>query len=135
MMGRADRHFGPVINGKLTEIDKFGTRGIPPIYADIRRMAEFIESRGIRFWRMRPGDSLLEAGGDLIYCLAAEDEEYLVYFVNGGAASLRVPGGEAEWFNPRSGETREKTAVPEGRISFTAPDAEDWVLYIKVPQF
>jgi hypothetical protein len=133
MMGRADRHFGPVINGRFTEIDKFDTKDIPPIYADIRRMAEFTESRGIRFWRMRPGDCLLDAGDKLIYCLAAEDEEYLIYFVNGGTASLTIPGGEAEWYNPRCGESRGKRAVPGGRVSFTAPDAEDWVLYIKIP--
>jgi hypothetical protein len=130
-MGRADRHFGPVIQGKLTEIEKFGTEGIPPIYPDIRRMAEFVESRGIGFWRMRPNDRLLDAGDAMIYCLAAEEEEYVVYFVNGGTAALRLPSAEAEWFNPRTGEGGPKNRVEPGKVSFTAPDSNDWVLYIK----
>jgi hypothetical protein len=130
-MGRADRHFGPVINGKLMEIEKFGTQGIPPIYPDIRRMAEFVETRGIRFWRMRPNDRLLDAGDAMIYCLAAEQEEYVVYFVNGGTAALRLPPAEAEWFNPRTGESVQKTKTAPGTVSFTAPDGDDWVLYIK----
>jgi hypothetical protein len=131
-MGRADRHFGPVINGKLMEIEKFGTNGIPPIYQDIRRMAEFVESRKLRFWRMRPNDRLLEnTGNALIYCLAAEDEEYVIYFVNGGTASLDLPEAEAEWYNPRTGEAILKSIIPSGKVSFNAPDSDDWVLYIK----
>jgi hypothetical protein len=130
-MGRADRHFGPVIQGKLTEIEKFGTQGIPPIYPSIKIMAEFVENRGIRFWRMRPSDRLLDAGDALIYCLAAEDEEYVIYFVQGGAASLSIPGGTTEWFNPRTGETAQKARHAGGRAAFTAPDKDDWVLYIR----
>jgi hypothetical protein len=130
-MGRADRHFGPVIGGRLVECEKFGTDGIPPIYADIRRMAEFVEGRGVRFWRMRPSDRLIRGGDGLVYCLAAEKEEYIVYFVNGGTVSIELPPqGEflGEWFNPRTGQAGEKTEIKAGSV--TAPDGDDWVLYV-----
>jgi hypothetical protein len=129
-MGRADRHFGPVIGGKLVEIEKFGTDGIPPIYRDIRRMARFIEENGVRFWRMAPNDRLIDDGGDMIYCLAAEDEEYVIYFVRGGTARLAAPEGTSRWFNPRTGESTAPAAVEAGNVSFEAPDGDDWVLHI-----
>ena len=130
-MGRADRHFGPIIDGVLTEPSKFDVEGIPPIYPDIRRLSEFVESRAIRFWRMSPGDDLIEGGDGLVYCLAAEDEEYVIYFTNGGTISVRLPDSKAEWYNPRTGEVLGMTEAAQGSVSFTAPDNDDWVLYIK----
>jgi hypothetical protein len=134
MMGRADRHFGPVIDGKLVEIEKFGTDGIPPIYADIRRMAKFIDDNHVRFWRMVPCDRVIQAGQAQIYCLAAEDEEYVIYFVNGGTVKLTVPTGTALWYNPRTGENGKPADILSGDAEFTAPDSEDWVLYLRASQ-
>jgi hypothetical protein len=130
VMGRADRHFGPVIAGKLVESEKFNTPGIPPIYADMRRMAEFVENRDVRFWRMRPSDDLIDAHGSLIYCLAAKDEEYVVYFVNGGKATLEMPASSYEWFDPRTGEIASAERVESGTHTLEAPDGDDWVLHI-----
>ncbi|WP_161606063.1 DUF5060 domain-containing protein [Microlunatus speluncae] len=129
-MGRCDRHYPTVIDGRLGESVKFGLDGVPPIYGDIRRQVEFIESRGVRFWRMRPNDRLINSGDDLVYCLAAEDDEYLIYFVTGGSATLTAPTSRAEWFNPRTGESHATVDVAAGEQSFTAPDAEDWVLHL-----
>lgn len=130
-MGRADRHFGPVIDGQLVESEIFGFEGVPVIYEDMKRLADFVEDRKIAFERMRPNDSLL--GGvtdeDMIFCLAAEGEEYVVYFVNGKTAELTLPAAEYEWYNPRTGESKGKAALEAGCHKFTAPDEEDWVLY------
>jgi len=129
-MGRADRHFGLVADGQLVESEKFKIDGIPPIYADLRRMKDFITSRQIRFWRMRPSDDLLDVQEGLVFCLAAREEEYLLYFVHGGKVSLTIPEVDFEWYNPRTGETAGKGFTIAGLKSFTAPDGEDWVLYL-----
>lgn len=130
-MGRCDRHYPMIVGDKLGESVKFGLDGVPPIYEDIRRQSEFIDSRGVKFWRMRPNDRLISTPDDLVYCLAAEDEEYVLYFVEGGTAELTAPVGHGEWFNPRTGESHETFAVAAGAQSFTAPDTEDWVLHLR----
>ncbi|MFC0680187.1 DUF5060 domain-containing protein [Lysobacter korlensis] len=129
-MGRSDRHYPAVIGDRLGESVKFGLDGVPPIYEDIRRQVEFVESRALRFWRMRPNDRLLTTDDD-VFCLAAEDEEYVVYFPNGGTASLVAPEGTGEWFNPRTGESHSTLDVTAGDQAFTAPDDEDWVLHLR----
>ena len=131
IMGRADRHFGTVIDGKFVESEKFGFDGAPAIYADLKRMKDFIEARGVRFWRMRPNDDLLlGAEHRLIYCLAAKDEEYLIYYLFGGKIQIDLPAADYEWFNPRTGETLSKGHVAAGKNEFEAPDKEDWMLHI-----
>lgn len=136
-MGRADRHFGPVIDGRLIESEIFGFEGIPVIYEDIRRLAEFIESRKVKFWRMSPSDHLLKKGSeeDMIYCLAEEKKEYIVYFARGGSAELKLSDCRAEWYRPATGESEAHIRCEEGNNRFTAPDNDDWVLYIKAGEF
>lgn len=130
IMGRADRHFGLVEDGRMIESAKFKVDGVPPIYDDLRRIAEFIETRRVRFWRMKPDDELIDAKGDLVFCLAAQDEEYVLYYVHGGQASLNIPAADFEWFNPRTGESAGKGYSAAGPKVFAAPDTEDWVLHI-----
>lgn len=130
-MGRSDRHYPMVVDGRLGESVKFEIDGVPPIYEDIRRQAEFVETRNVRFWRMRPNDRLLETDADLVYCLAAEGEEYVLYYAHGGAATLTAPAGTAEWYNPRTGESHSVATLEAGRQTFTAPDDEDWVLHLR----
>lgn len=128
-MGRADRHFGIMADGKFVESEKFGVEDIPPIYPDIHRLAEFVEKDDVRFWRMRPSDELLGKESSLVFCLAAEGEEYVLYFVNGGRASLHLPACCGRWYNPRTGEfLAEKQAC--GTALFEAPDEGDWVLHL-----
>lgn len=128
-MGRSDRHFGTVIDGRLVETDTFGLPGEPPIYPDIRRLSDFVAQSGVRFWRMHPADELLDEGGSLAFCLAAPGEEYVVYLVGGGSVSLRLPDGRATWYNPRTGVFSDAGRTA-GDTRFTAPDGEDWVLRI-----
>ncbi len=133
MMGRVDRHY-PVADGaRLYESKLFALAGDPPIYADLARMAEFVEGSGLAWWRMEPSDGLLVEASNLVYCLAEAGREYLVYYAAGGSAGLRLPRGPfaVSWFNPRTGETTERPAVAGGGLErFAAPDAEDWVLHV-----
>jgi hypothetical protein len=53
------------------------------------------------------------------------------YFVNGGATELRLPDAMAEWFNPRNGEVIRQWSIEGGKTGFSAPDNDDWILYIR----
>ena len=128
-MGRADRHFGPVVEGKFVESEKFGLKGLPPIYGDIARLGAFVREDDVRFWRMRPDDEAIWTGDDLVFCLAAEGEEYVLYFVNGGTATVTIPDCRCRWYNPRTGEFGTEFKVC-GDASFAAQDNQDWVLHL-----
>lgn len=129
-MGRVDRHFGVAQQGRLVESDLFQCGNPPPIYGDLRRMRQFVESGKIRYWRMRPCDELLTDVKGIVHCLAKPDEEYVLYFASGGAATLKLPQCMLEWFNPRTGERRTEIC-PEGPHAIEAPDAQDWALHIR----
>lgn len=131
-MGRADRHFGLMSGDKMIESDKFKVDEVPPIYDDMNRLADFIEARQVRFWRMKPNDELIDTQDDLVFCLAAQDEEYILYYVHGGKAALTIPAADFEWFNPRTGESAGQGFTQAGQTVFAAPDEEDWVLHIVV---
>ena len=133
MMGRVDRHY-PLADGeRLYESKLFGLAGDPPIYGDLKRMADFVERSAVAYWRMEPSDGLLVEASNLVYCLAEAGREYLVYYVQGGAAGLQLPAGQfaASWLNPRTGAVTGPRAVAGGAVQrFAAPDAEDWVLHV-----
>ena len=122
-MGRADRHFGPVIQGKLIESEIFGFDGIPVIYDDIRRMADFVESREVSFWRMRPSDGLLEKKeeDDMIYCLAEPQKEYLIYFVRGGEIKLELRSVNLNGISREREKAEREEAWAEGRVVLRHP--------------
>lgn len=128
-MGRVDRHFGVAEKGILVESRLFGYDGPPPIYADLRRMSEFVASSGIPYWRMEPSDACLRGATGPVYCLAEPNEAYMLYFAAGGSAGLSLPACEGLWYNPRTGEQETFTAEA-GEHRFHAPDQEDWVLYL-----
>jgi hypothetical protein len=132
MMGRADRHFAPIVNGRLLESRKYQVDGEPPIYTDLANMTRFIKEQKIPFWRMRPSDYLIDTAETMVYCLAADGEAWLIYYVHGGQATLDLPGAAYIWFNPATGQIVETGTCASGRATFTAPDDGDWVLYLKV---
>ena len=112
---------------------------MPPIYDYIRIMADYLESRGVRYWRMKPSDDLIKTD-DAVYCLAEEGEEYLIYFLFGGSIEIDLPDAEFEWLDPVSGRAFAGNywssvggigSVEAGRHTFTASDTEDFVLHIK----
>jgi hypothetical protein len=131
-MGRVDRHFDVAEGGKLYESILFNLDGDPPIYPDLKRMADFVEQSGVRYWRMEPSDGLLVDHSRAVYCLAEAGEEYLVYFAVGGETYLELPKGEfrASWFNPREGQFSGARTLSGGKQKFEAPDSQDWVLHI-----
>jgi len=73
---------------------------------------------------MRPADELVTAG----WCLAQPGERYVLYLPAGGSTTVSaLPTTRAAWwFNPRDGSS---TGAGQGP-TFTAPDGQDWVLYI-----
>ena len=86
---------------------------------------------GFEWWKMDPHDELVNKGA---YCLAEPGRCYAVYLPRGGKASIRLAEGRyrANWFNPRSGETK---ALPVAAGSaWTSPesaDSGDWALLLR----
>ena len=76
-----------------------------------------------------------QSQGSGVYTLCNPGREYVVYFTAGGSISLdlleAVGTLKVRWYNPRTGEWKEDNAVMGGGYeTFTAPDAQDWVLHI-----
>ena len=70
-----------------------------------------------------------------MFVLADPAREYLVYFEEGGSLLLDLleATGKVEitWFNPRTGVSSPiKQVVGGSYMQFTAPDNNDWVLYV-----
>jgi hypothetical protein len=85
------------------------------------------------FWRMQPFEGVR---GDAV-ALAAPGQVYAVYLPRGGTVSIDLGAVKgpliAQWFNPRDGRSGEPFSVARGRPGeFRAPDANDWVLYLKM---
>ena len=69
-------------------------------------------------------------------CLAQTGARYLVYAPSGGSMTLNLTAAPAalqsRWLNPRTGSLAAPVPVQGGAVrSFTAPDANDWVLYVE----
>ncbi len=65
------------------------------------------------------------------YCLAKENELYLVYLPNGGSTDIKLPAGKftVAWFNPRTGEITKPS--PMDGTTLSAADKEDWLAVIR----
>ena len=79
------------------------------------------------WWRLAPRPEL--AGGAM--CLAEPGVRTIVYLPGGGDVTLVLSGRayHARWFNPRTGDYG--NAIGHGR-TWTAPDAQDWVLMVEM---
>ena len=69
------------------------------------------------------------------FVLADPAREYLVYFEQGGSLLLDLLEAtgkvQVTWFNPRTGAASPTKQITGGAYTpFTAPDANDWVLYV-----
>lgn len=70
-----------------------------------------------------------------VYVLADPSWEYVIYLQNGGSVTLDLLEATGTlkqvWFNPRTGMTASETQIQGGSYrAFTAPDNQDWVLYL-----
>ena len=90
---------------------------------------KLIDEQDIDLVGMVPRDDLVTSS-DRVWCLAREDEEYLVYFFDGGSATLAgLPVAfQSIWFDPRTGVS---VPGPTSGATFIAPPGGDQVLYIR----
>ncbi len=140
------------VGGNVQWVWKSFTRGLNPIFMDpylrqvldmgdeaewegcrralgvTRRLAEEVGMDG-----MVPRPELASTG----YCLSEEGRVYLVYLPEGGEVRVDLLGVRgrvrAEWLDPRTGKARDGgEAEGGGRVTWTAPEAGDAVLCVRV---
>ncbi|MCP3974776.1 MAG: DNRLRE domain-containing protein, partial [bacterium] len=91
----------------------------------------FVEDLEIDLVGMAPADGLLSGtSGGPAWCLARADEEYIVYFFDGGSTSIPSLAGrnyDAYWFDPVNGTF---SPGPTMGTAFTTPTSGDWALHI-----
>jgi hypothetical protein len=99
--------------------------------AFLKHLAAF--AARVTFDRMEPADGLVASRNG--WALAAKGSAYVIYLTEGDRVGVNLRGApgsyKAEWFDPRDGSSRPAPSVQGGRVrAFTAPSADDWVLYI-----
>ena len=99
---------------------------------------EFFQEH-VPFWEMEPMDELVSENA---YCLAKNNEVYLVYLPYGGDTYLNLKNVDTtfsvEWYNPRVGGELTKTVIASinggGVVSLGTPPLEaekDWVILVR----
>jgi len=104
-----------------------------PEYDDIQRLMRFFTTKGIEYWRMS-SQNALTTSGTRVYVLAETGRQYLIYSAVGGTFAMNLAKGTymARRYNPRTGEDAMLGELNGGGPhSFTMPDADDWVVYLK----
>ena len=89
--------------------------------------------------RTRPRD-LVATAPERNWCLAETNRTYLIYAARGGQFRLDLSAASgtyrAQWLDPRTGELADagSGSTEGGRIvTFTAPDNNDWALWLSSP--
>jgi hypothetical protein len=93
------------------------------------RLVDFFTA--FEWWKTDPHDELVDNGA---FCLAEPGRLYAVYLPRGGKVGVRLERGKyrAQWFNPRSGETRVlPPAEGPAWTSGESPDSGDWALLLR----
>jgi titin len=87
-------------------------------------LGRFLMAFNVNLAGMSPLDSAVTNG----WAFGRPGQEFIVYLPTGGSTSLMglAAPRSAKWFNPRDGSTRDAGTVQP----FTAPDSNDWVLYV-----
>ena len=88
----------------------------------------------LTFQTMVPHDDLVVGGN--AYVLATPGMEYLAYLPNGGSCQINLGAAtgtlQYDWYNTRTFALSNGGTVPGGgATSFTAPDTNDWALWIR----
>ena len=110
-----------------------------PGSTDMKRLKDFMVS--IEWWRLRPAPEMLaRQPGEtdpkkFVAAARADDGSFAVaYLPVGGTVEVRTDSVKAataaRWYDPREGKWSEAGAVASPVCKFTAPSAEDWVLWI-----
>jgi len=101
--------------------------------AQLRYLRETFES--IPYTLMEPHNELVGKGA---FCLAAENDIYLVYLADVSETTLNIkPTGQnctINWIDPRKGKQTSSVKTAKGKIVLRAPSADDWAAIIKIEQ-
>jgi Putative collagen-binding domain of a collagenase len=81
---------------------------------------------------MSPRNEAKESG-ERVYVLAEAGKQYMIYAAAGGRLSVVLADGlyAARRYDPRTGEDVALAEVKGGVQSFTLPDGNDWVIYLR----
>ncbi|MCK4966663.1 DUF4038 domain-containing protein [bacterium] len=97
-------------------------------------MSRFFQS--IEWWELEPHQDLISDTNN-IFCSAVPGEKYVIYLRNGGSVTVNLTASSKgdmfnyRWFNPRTGLYHSSGDIPGGgEKGFTAPDGNEWVLYL-----
>jgi len=110
-----------------------------PGSTDMKRLKDFMAS--IEWWRLRPAPEMLaRQPGEtdpkkFVAAARADDGSFVVaYLPVGGTVEVRTDSlkgaAVARWYDPREGKWTDAGAAVSPTSKFTAPGAEDWVLWI-----
>ncbi len=110
-----------------------------PGSTDMKHLKSLFSS--IEWWHLVPAPELLvqQPGADepsrFVAAAKATDGSWaIIYLPEGTTISLQTDTlnsvDNARWFNPRSGEWSDVLHISGGFESFTAPDSDDWILWI-----
>lgn len=95
---------------------------------------KFLNDYHVDLRGMKPDTTLASNNYLNVWALGRMNSEYILYYKAGGNSTINgMPANyNAWWFNPRTGTSQ--TAIPANGNTFTAPDNNDWVLYIHKPK-
>jgi len=95
--------------------------------------SRFFKNNITNFGLLNPHDELIVSGNAILSALPGE--EYVAYLPEGGDVQINLVAGagtyETSWLNPRNGDLTSLDLVSDGVRTFSAEDANDWVLHIK----
>jgi uncharacterized repeat protein (TIGR01451 family) len=105
-------------------------------YDAVLRAVNFIQDNGVRFWEMKPSNSLVtRTPGGSAYTLAKSGSEYVTYLVGSGGGSMTISLASgvtytAKAYNPSTGAYTNLT-VSGSTVSGIPSYSADIVIYVK----
>lgn len=126
--------YGEVCVAVDSNCSDWTTRLDEPGAKDMTHIREFWDEGNRVPWEsMTPDNSLVTSGTG--YLSKEAGVQYVAYLPSGGSVDIDLSGASGtfdyDWFNPRDGTTTAGGTVDGGGTrSFSAPNTNDWVLYI-----